>query len=170
MKLLTIALMIMLSLSCASQVNCKKHPIYCKIKRIVPSTSHSYAMKLSNSIFNYSRMYELDSNLMTAIFAQESRFNLKAMNCRTGLNSEREETMVCFDFSIGQINFRTISRYDFDIELLMTDLDYAVESACIVMREFKNRYGHREFNYWSRYNSSSSSHRARYEALVGRYL
>lgn len=77
---------------------------------------------------------------------------------------------VCSDFGIGQINERTVQRYNFEINSLLYDLEYSVEAAAIVLKDFQKRYKHKEWNWWTRYNASSEDKREIYRHKVEKYL
>lgn len=83
--------------------------------------------------------------------------------------SKNKKVKVCTDFGIGQIWYKTAESYEFDIEKLTTDIDYSVEAAITVLKDFKNRYGHKESDWWTRYNASSKDARAKYKDLVERF-
>jgi len=114
---------------------------------------------------------EKDMQIYTAILAQESRYQLNATNCIRGLDkTTHEETTVCIDFGISQVNLRNIIKYDLDTRKLLTDIDYSVEQGIWILAKFKNQYYDKEDNYWSRYNASSHKKRKIYEDLVSRFF
>jgi len=80
------------------------------------------------------------------------------------------KSKVCADFGIGQIWFKTANTYKFDMERLLTDLEYSVEAGAIVLKDFMKRYSKREEFWWTRYNASSINKRKKYQRLVERYL
>ena len=59
-------------------MNCKKHPIYCQIKKNKPKLNSKYAMTLSNHIYRASRKHGFPANIYTAILMQESGYRLGA--------------------------------------------------------------------------------------------
>lgn len=186
--------------------DCSKHPIYCQIVRNSPKINKKYAMRLSNVIYKYTRKYNLDKTIFTAILAQESMYRLDAINCHKGIrwdeafkaktvgmevfnkcldkaeigtkefvncvndSHEYTKTTVCSDFGIGQIYYKTVEGYGFELDKLMEDLDYSVKAAAQVLHDFKKRYGKRESDYWTRYNASSKEKREIYKHLVVRYF
>lgn len=77
---------------------------------------------------------------------------------------------VCTDFGIGQIWYKTADSYEFDVEKLTSDMEYSVEAAAIVLKDFKNRYSHKEQNWWTRYNASSRDARNKYKELVEKFI
>lgn len=143
---------------------CDKNPIFCRIVKNNPKIDLNYAMDLSDTIYNISLKYNIKSNKLIAIFAQESMYKLNAVNHKTK------------DYSIGQINIKTINRYKFDKDRLLYDLDYAVECSAKVLSDLKKRYSHREKDYWCRYNvgtgkQASIENKCKiYIDLVNRYL
>jgi len=159
-----------------AQVDCKKNPIYCQIKLNRPELNDKYAMHISNIIHKKSRKYKIDARVLTAILAQESGYNQKAMNCKKGFDAVELEkgnvkvVKVCFDFGIGEINYRQILRRKIDLFRIMEDLDYAVDIAAKMMSEFETRHGKNESDYWTRYNAHNTIMRDIYKGLVARYL
>jgi hypothetical protein len=162
-------------------VNCDRNPIYCQIKSNQPNLSNKYAYKLSNIIYKHARRFKLDSNMLTAILAQESLYNMKAKNCTKGyetmlLSHSSPPTVitkvrkVCSDFGIGQIHYKTINRHKFNIHKLSTDLQYSVKASATVLYHFKKRYAHKESNWWTRYNSPTKHNRYIYGLRVKRWL
>ena len=77
---------------------------------------------------------------------------------------------VCTDFGISQIYYKTARSFDFDLELLTTDLTYSIEAGAKVLVDFKKRYGRRELDWWTRFNASSPIKRQKYKELVERWL
>lgn len=157
-----------------STVDCDKHPIYCHIINNHPTIKRAYAFELSNAIYKASVKYKLDAKLMSAIFAQESMYSIDKKNCTTGLAAQDDDThekiQVCTDFGIGQIWYKTADSYDFDITKLTTDMEYSVDAAAIVLKDFKNRYHKREQFWWTRYNATTPSKRKKYRELVENYI
>lgn len=160
-----------------ASTNCEKHPIYCQIVNNNPNIKKTYAFKLSNVIFKKSKKYKIDPTILTAIFAQESMYKLGAKNCTKGLKKSQAHPKgyvgpikVCTDFGIGQIHYRTADNFNFNLEKLTRDMDYSVNAAAVVLKDFQKRYKHREENWWTRYNASSPNARAKYKQLVERFF
>jgi len=160
----------------ANAVECNKHPIYCQIVSNRPSIERSYAFKLSNIIAKKTRKYKINSNVFTAILAQESMYRVGAKNCTRGLRESDVHPKgyvgpikVCTDFGIGQIYYKTANSHDFNLDKLTTDMDYSVEAAAIVLTSFKKRYGKKESDWWTRYNASNRNARTKYKALVKKF-
>lgn len=68
-----------------AKVDQAKNPIYAQIVTNKPSINKDYAFKLSNLIYKYSKLYSFDSNIFTAILAQESMYKLEAKACSKGV-------------------------------------------------------------------------------------
>ena len=160
--------------SWATQVDCVEHALFCQIKRNNPKIKNHHAMYLSNVIYKVTKKYKLNPQIFTAILAQESRYKLEARNCTSGYDKsllpDKVEIKVCSDYGIGQIYYKTAEAYNLDINRLLYDLEYSVEAGAIVLSDFKKRYGHKEDDYWSRYNSSTKTKRNIYKQLVARFL
>jgi soluble lytic murein transglycosylase-like protein len=140
---------------------CQLNPIYCQIMKNNPKIDKKYAMKLSNVIHHVAILHGVNPKKYAAILAQESMYKLGAKNCTDG---------VCRDFGIAQINSNTAKAFKFDTKKLTTDLVYSIEAGAIVLADMKRMYGHKESNYWSRYNTSHKDKRKKYEQLVARYM
>jgi hypothetical protein len=138
--------------------------------RLRPNLPKDYAMKLSDSLVTVARKHQIDKYLIVAIYAQESGFNNQAKNCQMGLDSNNKKHKICFDYGIGQINYVTAKSYDMDLNRILMDTHYSVESSILILKDFKTRYQKSEpLNWWSRYNSSSAYWRGHYKTLVCRY-
>lgn len=99
----------------------------------------SYEAELAIYIDEASSTYGLQPELLTAILAKESMFNIEAVNLRT------------HDYGIGQLNIKTIRAYRFDLHRIQTDLRYSVFASAKVLSWFK-KYGRHEAVWWCRYN------------------
>ena len=161
---------------------CDKHPIYCQIIKNKKRINKKFAMKLSNIIHKTSVKHAIPARLFTAILMQESSYRVNAKGCHWGFRSLtiklknksvttlEEETKVCSDFGISQIYYRTALAFKFNINKLITDLDYSVEAGAIVLADFRKRYSHREVDWWTRYNARTRYKRNIYEKMVERYM
>lgn len=157
-------------------------------------------MTISNAIYKMHRKYHIPTRIFTAILMQESRYELAAKGCTWGyrklseielsehvsqcfITDEKDKdrlcldsipkyikTKVCSDFGISQINYRTIIRFGFNINKLVTDLEYSIEAGAKVLSDFQNRYEAKETNWWTRYNSSNKIKRRIYQELVEKYM
>lgn len=81
-----------------------------------------------------------------------------------------KKVKVCTDFGVGQIWYKTANSYEFDLEKLTTDMDYSIEAAAIVLKDFKDRYSRKEQDWWTRYNARSRDARNKYKKLVGKFI
>ena len=99
--------------------NCKRHPIYCqiisnykkaiKLRLMHKMPSKKRAMKISNYIYKYSRKYNVNAKIYTAIIAQESLYQLHVKNCKTGMIEKstheiQKERKRCFDVYSKSVN------------------------------------------------------------------
>ena len=142
-----------------TKVYVKPHSkVYKHIIKNQPYIDLGYAERLSKAIYSFSNKYKVNPLKVSAILAQECMYRLKCINDGSK------------DYGIGQINIRTIRVFKLDKKKLLTDLEYSVESSVIVLADFKRMYGHKEQDYWTRYNSSRPSKRQVYKQLVARYM
>jgi len=132
--------------------------VYYKILKNKPTIDKTYARTLANVIVTKASKHNINAIKYTAILAQESGYRLNSINHKSR------------DYGISQINHRTARAFNIDTNRLLTDLDYSVEAGLIVLSDFKKRYGHREEDYWSRYNSSNKQKRTIYKKLVVGYM
>jgi len=108
---------------------------------------------------------------LAAILMQESSYNLSAKNKKCGFSEETgKRACIIQDYGVGQINYKTIEYLKLDKKRLTTDLSYSVDAAAKVLSNFKKMYGHKEIDFWTRYNSSNKNKRLVYKRLVERYM
>ncbi len=102
---------------------------------------------------------------------QESSYKISAKNFRCGVSiTTGKQDCVAVDFGIGQINQKTIKSFNFDKNKILSDLEYSVEASAKVLADFKRMYGHKEVDYWTRYNAGKRSKREIYKNLVARHM
>lgn len=142
-----------------------------QIAKNSPKLDKEYQQSLAQTIIKKSKKYGISSKVLAAMLMQESSYKLSAKNVRCGISViTGEKDCIAVDFGIGQINYKTIKHFKFDQKKLLSNLEYSVEAAAIVLADFKKMYGHKESNWWTRYNSSSKHHREKYQMLVARYM
>lgn len=131
-----------------------------QIKENAPQLSSMYVDYLSHLIDRVSKKYNLSCEVYTAILMQESRYNLSAKNCTSG---------VCTDFGIGQIHIGSIRRYKLDKRRLLTDLEYSLEAGAKILYDFKKAHKRKSI-YWAYYNSSNKLAQNKYIKLVSKWF
>jgi len=150
-------------------INCKDHPIYCQIKKNKPEIDTKYAMKLSNYISIYSHKHKVEARLYTAILAQESQYNMEAKNCVDGLNDALEPIRACVDWGVIQVSYKTAEAFKIDLRRIMTDMEYAIESGAIILKNKIKECFYLGKDAWNCYHSKTESYRGIYKSLVWRY-
>lgn len=160
----------------AKDIDCNKHSIYCDIIDKKPNIDKSYAMKLSNIIYKYSRKYKQNPHISIAIGMQE-----------TGLkeNTHRKQNVIVFDKSFEkgykivrgysdicmfQFHVDTISSHDIDPVKLKSDIDYCVEEHFKLMMQKRKICSHLGKDSWTCYHSVNKQPREYYKSLVERYF
>lgn len=109
---------------------------------------------------------------------QESSYSMGATGVKCGVSlTTGEKDCVAVDFGIAQINEKTIQRYGFDQNKLMTDLTYSVDAAAVVLSDFKKGFKKKEPDTWyCRYNAGTRSMEKiqkacdKYMTLVARHM
>lgn len=149
--------------------DCAKHPVYCQVLINKPKIDKKYAMKLSNAIYKASRKYRIPKHVYTAIIAQESGYKLNAVSKITGLHDGKSTTVIV-DFCAAQINWRNVEIHEFEVDKLLTDMQYCIEAGAKILAGFKKRYSKKEKTWWTRYHSGNKIRRSEYKRLVERYL
>jgi hypothetical protein len=82
-----------------------------------------------------------------------------------------QEIEILTDVGVTQIHTSNIKKFGFDIDKLLTDMEYSVEAGAIILSRIKKRWQRKEpLNYWSRYNSSTPIKREQYQQLVERWM
>lgn len=142
-----------------------------QIKKNSPKLSKEYSKTLARTITEKSKKHGVSPKILAAMLMQESSYKISAKNIRCGVSmTTGEKDCVVMDYGIGQINHKTIKHFGFDETRLLSDLEYSVEAAAIVLADFKRMYGQKEKEYWTRYNASTPSKREKYRMLVARYM
>lgn len=138
--------------------------IYNQIYKNNSKLEHAYIYKLADIIIKASKKHNLDPKKFSAILAQECRYKLNCINHKSK------------DYSIGQINIKTIRAYNLDKTRLLKDLDYSVDSAAMVLADFKKRFAHKEKDWHCRYNVGTAEFNTIkdkcviYNTLVSRFM
>lgn len=142
-----------------------------QIKKNSPKLKADYARNLAFVIEKHATKYGVAPKVLTAMLMQESSYKLSAKNLKCGISiTTGKKDCVVVDLGIGQINHKTVVNFKFDQNKLMSDLNYSVEAAAIVLADFKRMYGKKEIEYWTRYNASDKDKRQVYKNLVARYF
>lgn len=112
----------------------------------------------------------------------ESSYINGNMNCKRGaLKSDLTKIKdVCFDFGISMVNISHTelnpkSKHKFKVELLLSDLDYALDAGALILSWFNKKFAHKEVDWYVRYNCGSARSIDRptclnYKQLVSPYL
>jgi soluble lytic murein transglycosylase-like protein len=132
--------------------------VYTQIVTNKPNIDKQKAEKIAKTIKKVRKQYRLPAGILTAILMQESSYRLNAVNKSSS------------DYGIAQINVRTAKHFEFDTERLLTDLEYSIEAGAIVLADFYKRYGHREKDWFTRYNHSNPEIRGRYLEKLVRWM
>ena len=104
-----------------------------------------YANTVAKAIVDASWRHNVPENVLTAVLMTESGFKLHAMRyCR------KSKRMT--DYGIGQIHIYQIKRHGFDVDRLITDLDYSVNASAQILSWFHKKYA-KKYKWWAaRYN------------------
>lgn len=111
-----------------------------QILKAAPTMDIQKVAKLERLILKHCRRVGVPCNIFTAILAQESMFNFRAVNKRTN------------DYGIGQINIRTLQSLDICKDKLTSSMEYSIEQSANVLAYFYKRYGNSESYWYGRYN------------------
>lgn len=111
-----------------------------------------------------SKKHNVKPDKVIAIAMQESSYKLNAKNCYMIAGK-----LSC-DYCMMQINDRTVKAFKFNVDKLMTNIEYCIEAGVKVLSDFKRMYGHKEKDFWTRYNSSNPEMRQIYLKKVQKYL
>jgi len=162
-------------------MDCSKHPIYCKIKTLNPKIDVLMANQLSNLIYKYSKKYHQDAYLSVAIAMQES--GLRNVNkSSNGLILENicdsdgvceqkyREGVIYTDIGIFQFHVDTIKNYNIDANLLINNMEYAVEQYFKLMTSKIKMCRDLGKDAYLCYHSKTKEERNKYKVLVERYL
>ena len=149
------------------------HPICQDLITLKPSLGYDSALELSNSFYRISKKYQLDPRMLVSIAYQESSLELGAVRKVSGYNMSKSagyaEVTIGSDFCMMQINYHNIRAYELDIERLLSDVAYCVESGAMILKSFEKRFGKLEEYWWTRYNSCTPAYREMYQKLVTKH-
>lgn len=119
------------------------------ILTLAPKLNPQLVNKISVSVKNASKKYNLEYKYLLAIMMTESSFNQNAVSS-TG------------DVSIAQINYKTWSkesaRLNFtklDKHKLKTDADYSIHYLAQILNYLKTTYSHKDKNWYAIYHSKT---------------
>lgn len=125
-----------------------------QLLRNSPQLSPTYAIPLAKAICNASAKHRIDAHLLAAILMQESSY-------KHGIRAGH-------DSGVGQINDSVAYYYALNTERLRIDLDYAVDSTAMILRDLKNRHGGRG-KWWTYYHSARRDLQSKYAMAVERW-
>ena len=171
-------LLLLLSINAHAEIDCKKHSIYCHIKRVAPWLKQDKVMEMSNSFYNMSKKYKINAHYSIAIARQETTF---------GKINGRKESIIVFneemtewkhyrgysDICIFQFHANTIVNKGLDPIKLHTDLSYCIEEHFkLLQKKMKTcrKLGVKKEESWSCWHSFTPSKRKEYKKLTERYL
>lgn len=86
------------------------------------------------------KAHKIDCQVFKAVLAQESMFDHTAINHQTK------------DYGIGQINYRTARSMNMDLDRMVSDLEYSIDSAAQIFSWFQKTFAKREKYWYCRYN------------------
>jgi hypothetical protein len=132
--------------------------VYQQIITNKPNIDKEKAKKIAKVVKKVRTKYKIPKGIIPAILMQESSYRLNVVNKDSS------------DYGMSQINHRTIAAFDFDKEKLMTDLEYSIEAAAIVLNDFKKRHAHKDPIWFARYNHSNPEIKYNYFKKLLRWM
>ncbi len=153
--------------------NCEKHPIYCQILKKKPKMSTQYAMRMSNYIYRYSRIYKQDPTISIAVGMQET--GLKQIHRKQNIiifdeNDNWKVVKGYTDLCMFQFHIDTIIHHKLDPVRLKNDVEYCIEQHFILMRQKRKICSHLGEDSWVCYHSVNKVPREYYKMLVKEHL
>ena len=174
--LILLALLCLINISHSNnlkQEDCSTHKIYCHIKILQPLMDDSEAMKLSNLLFKYSKMYGTDPYISVAICMVETSCT-DTNRMRDGMYYAGDKPViskVITDVGLFQLHVSTIKYYKLNIYLLLTDFSYYVEQhvklLAIKTNECFTKYG---ITAWACYHSKTAEYHYKYYNKAKQFL
>lgn len=182
MKTVILTLALISSVSFGKEMDCDKNPVYCDIVTLKPSINKEYAMKLSNYIVKYSKLFGTNPKHSVAIAMQESSFINQ--NRKTKVLKNNKVILGATDIGVFQLHVDTLQHmnelgWKIDYERLLVDIEYQTAlhvrwlkkriQTCSSER-IRNKRKVEEGTEWACYHSYTPSKRAIYIKDVGRHL
>ena len=188
MKAFILTLTVFLFPTAAKAVDCSKHKIYCSIVHLQPKVDKKYAMKLSNEIYKYSKIYKISWKRSLAILMQETSI-IKGLNnvqkglvkktiCHAEAFSVEDSTCetiyevqnLITDIGPWQFSVHTVLLYSMNPERVEKDLAYSTEWHFKILRKKLKACGKKyPDTAWACYNTASPTKHKIYVQLVDRY-
>lgn len=125
------------------------------------------AEKIGRLIEHWSKKYDVEPEILTAILRQESNFESGIKACWI-VHRYRTCQITC-DYGIAQINELWIKKWGLDPDRLQNDDSYGIRIAARLLAILKREYGHEE-NWWGRYHSATPSKRSAYEERLHGFI
>lgn len=147
----------------------EKHPLYCTIVELKPSINKSFAFRMSNLIYRYSRIYKTDPYRTIAIIMQESGF--RNIHVPGSVYVPKDDITIegLKDLGLYQMNVSTIQHYGFDPAKIIEDLEYATECHFKILKRKIKLCKNLGKDSWTCYHSKTPFYRENYKKLVNRY-
>ena len=133
--------------------------VFKQILKNKPTIDKKLAKKLTVSIRKYAKFYEMDPHRAVAIAMQETGFRNVVVKHPNGAK----------DYGMFQINSATANYYGIDKARIIQDIDYAVHTYFIIMKDKKKLCRYLDKDAWSCYHSKKPSLRTKYKKLVNKY-
>lgn len=91
-------------------------------------------------ITKYALAYHIEREVLSCVLKIESNYTM-------GVVSETE------DYGMSQINIKTAKMYNFNLIQLLSDVDYSIKAAAIVLSDYRTQFRSAEIVNWvGRYN------------------
>lgn len=126
------------------------------INSLQPKLSDKEVESIATTISRNSAKTGIDWRLVVAILFQESSLRLDPQNCKVNFTR-------CNDMGIGQVRYSVWGKeLKIDKKRMVTDLEYAIGKTYKVLVHYRERYGHKELNWYTRYHHGDPGFRFEY--------
>lgn len=132
------------------------------IKQLQPKLSDKEVETIATIISRNSAKTGIEWRLVVAILFQESSLKIDPQNCKVNFTR-------CNDMGIGQVRYSVWGKeLKIDKKRMVTDLDYSIGKVYKVLVHYRNAYGHKELNWFTRYHHGNPSFRFEYMKRLNR--
>lgn len=132
------------------------------IKELQPKLSDKDAEAIATIVSRNSAKTGIEWRLVVAILFQESSLKIDPQNCKVNFTR-------CNDMGIGQVRYSVWGKeLKIDKKRMVTDLEYAIGKVYKVLGHYREKYGQKELNWFTRYHHGDPSFRFEYMKRLNR--
>lgn len=107
------------------------------------------AKSIDSIVEKYSKQFNLDKKLVTAIIKVETDGNNNLISSTN-------------DYGIMQVNINTAKHFKFSIKRMKVDVDYSIYCGTFYLSYLREKHSRQDKTWWARYHSNTPEHKQKY--------